>query len=109
MPREVDPKRTRKAMRAVERLKRAREEGAAVEDFSQWEDGFLDEVGVRLEKYGSAFHNLSKGRPEEALSVLQTQKLKEIEAKAKGKKRKGFTTRKPMGSKRAPPRTERED
>lgn len=100
MAREVDPKRTRKAMRAIERLKKAREDGEAAEDFSQWEGEFLNEVGVRLEKYGSAFHNLAKGRAEEALSNLQTQKLKEIEAKAKGKPRKGFKSKAPPPVKR---------
>ena len=58
---------------------------------------FLSEVDQRLEKYGSAFHDLSKGRKEEALSNLQTVKLKEIAAKARGKKRKGLTTKKPLG------------
>jgi hypothetical protein len=110
-PREVDPKRTRKALRIVRKLaeQAAREEidpetgevkpreGA---DYSQWENEFLGEVGQRLEKYGSAFHNLAKGRPEDALSNLQTQKLKEIAAKASGKPRKGFQNKKPQGPQR---------
>lgn len=113
MPREVDPKRTRKALRIVRKLaaKSAAPEVIDPEtgeiedapggvDYSSWENQFLGEVGARLEKYGSAFHNLDKGRPEDALSLLQTVKLKEIAAKARGKKRKGLTTRKPLGSKK---------
>lgn len=117
MPREVDPKQTRKALRIVRKLA-AR--GAAPEtvdpetgevkpgegavDYSNWENEFLGEVGQRLEKYGSAFHDLGKGRKEDALSMLQTVKLKEIAAKARGKPRKGLTTKKPLGwKKRARP------
>jgi hypothetical protein len=117
MPREVDPKRTRKALRIVRKLatKSAKPEtvdpesgeikpGSGEVDYSQWENEFLTEVDKRLEKYGSAFHNLSKGRKDEALSTLQTVKLKEIAAKARGKKRKGLTTKKPLGwKKRAKP------
>jgi hypothetical protein len=117
MPREIDPKRTRKALRIVRKLaaKAATPEAIDPEtgeikpgngevDYSQWENEFLTEVDKRLEKYGSAFHNLSKGRKDEALSTLQTVKLKEIAAKARGKKRKGLTTKKPLGwKKRAKP------
>lgn len=113
MPREIDPKRTRKALRIVRKLaaKAATPEVIDPEtgeikpssgevDYSQWESEFLTEVDKRLEKYGSAFHNLSKGRKDEALSTLQTVKLKEIAAKARGKKRKGLTTKKPLGWKK---------
>lgn len=118
MPREVDPKRTRKAQRLIRKLA---QEGAAAEatdpetgevkadavDYSQWEKEFLGEVEQRLEKYGSAFANLSKGRKDDALSLLQTVKLKEIAAKARasklGKRRKGLTTRKPLGCKQRGP------
>lgn len=117
MPRKVDPKRTRKALRIVRKLaaKSATPEtidpetgeikpGTGEVDYSHWENDFLTEVDKRLEKYGSAFHNLSKGRSDEALSTLQTVKLKEIAAKARGKKPKGLTTKKPLGwRKRARP------
>jgi hypothetical protein len=92
MPREVDPKRTRKALRLVRKLAEATPE----EDYSGWEKQFLDEVGARLDTFGSAFNDGSKGRLDEALSNLQTVKLKEIAAKAAGK------TRKPMGWKKKP-------
>jgi hypothetical protein len=119
MPRDVDPKRTRKALRIVRKLaaKSTAPEtidpetgevkpGEGTVEYSHWEKEFLGEVDQRLEKYGSAFHSLAKGRAEDALSVLQTIKLKEIAAKAKaaklGKKRKGLTTKKPLGWKKRP-------
>lgn len=123
MPRDVDAKTTRKALRIVRKLaaKGAAAEtvdpdtgevkpGAGEIDYSQWEGEFLGEVEKRLEKYGSAFANLSKGRKEDALSTLQTVKLKEIAAKARGKKRKGLTTKKPLGwKKRTKPSRESEE
>ena len=89
----------------------------AAETYSGWETEFLGEVGQRLEKFGSAFHDLSKGRPDEALSTLQAGKLREIAAKARGarrnkdsaeKPRKGLQTRKPLRAKR-PMRAWRQD
>jgi hypothetical protein len=110
LARDVDRKKTRKALRIIRKLaaKGAASEtidpetgeikpGEGAVDYSHWENEFLTEVDQRLEKYGSAFHDLSKGRKEEALSNLQTVKLKEIAAKARGKKRKGLTTKKPLG------------
>lgn len=92
MARDVDPKRTRKALRLVRKLAQSQKaEGA--EGYSGWEKTFLDEVEGRLEAYGSAFRDLSKGAPDEALSRLQTLKLKEIAAKAAGKPRRGFKPR----------------
>jgi hypothetical protein len=90
MAREVDPKRTRKALRLVRKLAEAQ----PAEDYSGWEKEFLDEVGGRLDKFGSAFNDGAKGRLDEPLSNLQAVKLKEIAAKAAGK------SRKPMGWKK---------
>lgn len=122
MAREVDPKQTRKALRIIRKLaaQSAAPEtvdpetgevkpGEGTVDYSQWESEFLTEVDKRLEKYGSAFNDLSKGRKDEALSQLQTVKLKEIAAKARGKKRKGMTTKKPLGWKNRPQRPPRDD
>jgi len=122
MGREVDPKQTRKALRIIRKLaaKSAVPEtvdpetgevkpGSGEVEYSGWENEFLTEVDKRLEKYGSAFNDLSKGRKDEALSNLQTVKLKEIAAKARGKKRKGLTTKKPLGWKNRPPPREDRD
>ncbi len=122
MGREVDSKKTRKALRIIRKLaaKGASPEtidpdtgevkpGEGAVDYSHWENEFLTEVDKRLEKYGSAFHDLSKGRKDEALSNLQTVKLKEIAAKARGKKRKGLTTKKPLGWRNRPPSRDREE
>lgn len=119
MPRDVDPKRTRKALRLIRKLAAQGnapevvdpetgelKPGEGAVDYSQWESEFLTEVDQRLEKYGSAFHNLAKGRKDEALSTLQTTKLKEIAAKARGKKRKTLQTKKPLGWKKRAPKAE---
>jgi len=92
--------------------------GVGAVDYSAWETEFLTEVDERLEKYGSAFHDLGKGDGDDALSRLQTVKLKEIAAKARASKRaekngkprkgltskKGLTTKKPLGWKPLSPR-----
>lgn len=54
---------------------------------SDWERAFLEEVGARLEKFGSAFADYAKGGPDEALSRLQDGKLREIRAKARAEAR----------------------
>jgi len=122
MARDVDPKQTRKALRIVRKLAAKGpspevidpetgevKPGEGAVDYSRWESEFLTEVDQRLEKYGSAFADLSKGRKEDALSALQTVKLKEIAAKARGKKRKGLTTKKPLGWKNRPQRPPRDE
>ena len=53
---------------------------------STWEGEFLGSVETRVERYGRAFRDPEKGGPGAALSMLQAQKLKEIGAKAKGRK-----------------------
>ncbi|MEZ6024217.1 MAG: hypothetical protein R3C16_12590 [Hyphomonadaceae bacterium] len=119
MARDIDRKKTRKAQRLIRKLaaKSAQPEtidpetgelkpGDASVDYSAWEKEFLGEVDARLEKYGSAFADLSKGSKDEALSRLQTVKLKEIAAKARGKPRKGLTTKKPLGWKKRQPKAE---
>ena len=116
--REVDRKKTRKAQRLIRKLVAKTAAPGTFEpetgevkpsaegvDYSAWEKEFLGEVDKRLDKYGSAFNILSKGRGEDALSTLQNVKLREIAAKARGKQRKGLTTKKPLGwkTRKAPP------
>jgi hypothetical protein len=122
MPRDVDRKKTRKAQRLIRKLAARSNAPEVIDpetgevkpgdgsvDYSQWESEFLTEVDQRLEKFGSAFHDLSKGHKDDALSNLQTVKLKEIAAKARGKTRKGLTTKKPLGWKNRPPPRNRDD
>jgi hypothetical protein len=73
---------------ALNALKRARRtaDRAGIE-LSEWEGEFLGSVTDRLKTYGRAFGDPEKGAPGEALSALQTVKLKEISAKAKGEKK----------------------
>ncbi|WP_339336765.1 hypothetical protein [uncultured Maricaulis sp.] len=89
MVRKIDEKKTRRALR---RLERARKAAAASDadkpDLSDWEGEFLGSLEERLEKFGSAFNDPDKGNTEDALSSRQALKLREIENKAKGKARK---------------------
>jgi hypothetical protein len=73
---------------ALNALKRARRmaERAGVK-LSDWEGEFLGSVSERVKTYGRAFGDPEKGAPGEALSAMQTVKLKEIAAKAKGETR----------------------
>ncbi|MDB5453791.1 MAG: hypothetical protein JWO33_2369 [Caulobacteraceae bacterium] len=73
---------------ALNALKRARRHAdrAGVEP-SEWEGEFLGSVADRVKTFGRAFGDPEKGAPGQALSALQTVKLKEISAKAKGEKK----------------------
>jgi hypothetical protein len=87
----VSPLEARKAAAkraALNALKRARRtaDKAGVE-LSDWEGEFLTGVADRVKTYGRAFGDPEKGAAGEALSVMQTVKLKEIAAKAKGEKK----------------------
>ncbi|WP_430423456.1 hypothetical protein [Phenylobacterium sp.] len=75
----------RAALNALKRARRAADKAGV--QLSDWEGEFLTEVGERVKTYGRAFGDPEKGAMGEALSVLQTVKLKEITAKAKGEKK----------------------
>lgn len=87
----------RAALNALKRARRLAERGGV--KLSDWEGEFLGSVETRVKTYGRAFGDPEKGAPGEALSALQTVKLKEIAAKAKGEKkglaRKPFKPRRP--------------
>lgn len=91
--REAENARTKRA--ALKALNRARK-AAQIADvkLSDWEGEFLGSVETRVEQYGRAFRDPEKGVPGAALSMLQSQKLKEIAGKAKG--RKSSLSRKPF-------------
>ena len=105
MSREIDERKKRKALRKLRKAAALAEQGLGP-PLSDWEREFLKEVEARVEKYGSAFHDLEKGAADEPLSALQTLKLKEIDKKARGKGG-GFKQRKPLGSKKKPAYTPR--
>ena len=81
-----DPKAQAKraALNALRRAKR-RAERAGVK-LSDWEGEFLGSVEQRVKTYGRAFGDPEKGAAGQALSMLQTVKLKEIANKAKPRK-----------------------
>jgi hypothetical protein len=75
----------RAALGALKRARRMAEKAGV--KLSDWEGEFLGSVEDRVKTYGRAFGDPEKGAPGEALSALQTVKLKEIAAKAKGEKK----------------------
>lgn len=96
MPREIDEKKKRKALRKLRKAAMLAEQGLGPE-LSDWEKQFLEEVEERIETYGSAFADPEKGASDEPLSALQSIKLREIDKKARGKGKSGFKQRKPLG------------
>jgi len=83
----------RATLKALRRAKKAADTSQV--KLSDWEGEFLGSVETRVERYGRAFRDPEKGGPGSALSMLQALKLKEISAKAKG--RKSGLRRKPFG------------
>ena len=85
----------RSALNALKRARRTADKAGI--ELSEWEGEFLGSVEDRLKTYGRAFGDPEKGAAGQALSMLQTVKLKEIAAKAKGEtkpmKRKAFGRR----------------
>ncbi len=101
MPREVDERKKRAALRKLRRAAELAAQGLGP-PLTDWEAAFLEEVEARVEKYGSAFADPMKGGEGEALSGLQQLKLKQIDKKARGKAPKGFKAKKLMGQRRSP-------
>lgn len=92
-PKVLSPKERRDADRArikratLRALKKAKKTADIAQvKLSDWEGEFLGSVEERVERFGRAFRDPEKGGPGAALSMLQAQKLKEIVAKAKGRK-----------------------
>jgi hypothetical protein len=88
LKRTVPDRRAQAKRAALNALKRARRmaDRAGVK-LSEWEGEFLESVGERVKTYGRAFGDPEKGGAGEALSVMQSVKLKEIAGKAKGEKK----------------------
>lgn len=81
---------TRHALRRVRRLKKAsdRLSNADKKALTEWESEFLDGVETRLDTYGSAFADPNLGDEEEALSVRQEGKLREVRHKVRRMQRR---------------------
>ena len=75
----------RSALNALRRAQRHADRAGV--KLSEWEGEFLGSVSDRLKTFGRAFGDPEKGAPGQALSALQTVKLKEIAGKATGKKK----------------------
>jgi len=73
----------RSALNALRRARRSADRAGV--ELSEWEGEFLGSVEERVKTYGRAFGDPEKGAAGVALSVLQTVKLAEISAKAKGR------------------------
>lgn len=119
--REVDKRKTAKALRKLRRAAE-RASGQAGPGLTSWEKDFVEGVSGRLEKYGSAFRDPGKGRLEEALSQRQAHVARVIDKKSRGKaaakasartgdvstpkggalKRSEFKRKTPMGQRRSP-------
>jgi len=86
-PKPIDHKAQAKraALNALRRAQRHADRAGV--KLSEWEGEFLGSVSDRLKTFGRAFGDPEKGAPGQALSALQTVKLKEITAKAKGEKK----------------------
>jgi hypothetical protein len=109
MAREIDERKKKKALRRLERARRALMDAEASGDaegaaeiraaLSDWEAEFIASVEDRLETFGSAFADPEKGDLDSPLSRLQEAKLRELEKKAKGEetrpwmKRSSFKTK----------------
>ena len=65
MPREVDERKKRAALRKLRRAAELAEQGLGP-PLTDWEIAFLEEVEARVEKYGSAFADPMKGAEGEA-------------------------------------------
>jgi hypothetical protein len=77
----------RAALSALRRARRSAERAGV--ELSDWEGEFLGSVAARVDTFGRAFGDPEKGASGAALSTLQTVKLREIVAKAKGKSPSG--------------------
>jgi len=77
--------RIRKARTAQRKLKKARADLEALGEITDWEDEFIASVDERLDKYGSAFADPTKGGFGEALSSRQKQVLAQMRRKIKDK------------------------
>jgi len=98
---------TRQALRRIRRLKKAsgRLSDADRKALTEWETEFLDSVETRLDTYGSAFTDPNLGDEDEALSVRQEGKVREVGRKVRRIRRRKDGDAKGESHKAAVPRS----
>ena len=79
----------RNARRKIERLHRTLTDKGEISDF---ENEFGESIVERLDKFGSAFHDLEKGRPGDALSFAQKRVVAAMNKKVKELKKKPLSS-----------------
>ena len=94
--------RQRSASNAKRKIARLHFKLTELGHISDFEDEFGESVLERLEKFGSAFHDLEKGRAGDALSIAQKQvvarmnkKLKDLKAKKRANEERGSEGQQP--------------
>ena len=75
--------RERSARNAKRKLERLRKKLKETGEITEWEDDFSESVTERLDEFGSAFHDLEKGRPGDALSFAQKRVVASMNKKVK--------------------------
>lgn len=75
--------RERSARNAQRKIARLTAKLTEIGEISEFEEEFAGSVAERLDKYGSAFADPSKGRPGDALSASQKQVVARMNKKAK--------------------------
>ncbi len=81
--RQWEKMRQRSARRAQRKLARIKAKLAETGDLTDWESEFSQSVDERLDMFGSAFQDLEKGRPGEALSFAQKKVLSAMYKKSR--------------------------
>lgn len=79
----------RNAQRKLERLHRTLKESG---DLTDWEDEFAESVQDRIGEFGSAFKDLQKGRPGDALSFAQKRVVASLNKKVKEARKAAAST-----------------
>ena len=93
--------RERSARNAQRKIARLKAKLTEIGEITEFEDAFAGSVAERLDKYGSAFADPSKGRPGDALSASQKQVVARMNKKAKEARKAAKAAR--LAEQAAPP------
>ena len=75
----------RRARTAQRHLKKAKRQLEDLGEITDWEEEFITSVDARLDEFGAAFADRTKGGPSDALSIRQKQVLAQMRRKIKDK------------------------